>query len=328
VNQSIPYDLIAKHLAGEASTEEAAQIALWRSASAENEQEFLALEKVWKQAPNVAFTVDVEAAWQKVKAATVAQEKPEISMKPWYQSWVLQAAAMVTVLLATWWLLQSNEGDYIAAQTQDATQQIELVDGSIITLNAQSELKYSTSFGKENRDVILTGEAYFAIHRDEAHPFVIHAEGAGIKVLGTAFNVKALAGSNEVRIDVTHGKVLFFSENASADSIAMILVEGESAILDKKTHQITKIEETSNEHLFWKSKTLIFKKARLDDVVMLLNDLYSANISLENPNIKDCFVSTTFEDQPLQNILNIISATLNLEVKKEANKIVLSGAGC
>lgn len=328
MNQQIPYDLIAKHLAGETSPEEAAQVTLWRHASPDNEQEFLALEKVWKQAPNVAMKVDVDAAWQKVKAATVAQETPIISMKPWYQSWVLQAAAMVTVLLATWWLLQSNGEEYIANQTQAATQQIAMADGSEITLNAYSELRYEETFGSHHREVTLRGEAYFSIHRDEAHPFVIHAEGAGIKVLGTAFNVKALPNSNEVRIDVTHGRVLFFSESSNADSVAMILVEGESAILNKTTNSITKIDEAANEKLFWKSKTLIFKKARLDDVVLILNDLYAANISIENQAIKDCFVSTTFEDQPLQNILNIISATLNLEVKRDANKIVLSGVGC
>src|SRR6266705_1203492 len=69
--------------------------------------------------------------------------------------------------------------------------QVQLPDGSTVWLNASSNLTYDKDFGKNLREVNLTGEAFFDVVKDPAHPFIIHTNVIDVKVLGTEFNVRA-----------------------------------------------------------------------------------------------------------------------------------------
>ncbi|RYZ31999.1 MAG: FecR family protein [Sphingobacteriales bacterium] len=69
-----------------------------------------------------------------------------------------------------------------------------LPDGSRVWLNADSKLTYGSGYGKTDREVHLTGEAYFDVKKDSARPFLIHTTNMDLKVLGTKFNVKSYPG--------------------------------------------------------------------------------------------------------------------------------------
>lgn len=87
--------------------------------------------------------------------------------------------------------------------------QITLSDGTKVWLNANSSLEYPMKF-TDRREVILKGEAYFDVHHDPEHPFIVKTDIQQVKVLGTIFNIRAydklqyttlLKGSVEVKLN-------------------------------------------------------------------------------------------------------------------------------
>lgn len=87
------------------------------------------------------------------------------------------------------------------------TSTILLADGSKVTLNAASEIKYPVSFNSQTREVYLTGEAFFDVAKDHQHPFIVHTKNISIKVLGTAFDVKSYANEGATETTLLRGKV-------------------------------------------------------------------------------------------------------------------------
>jgi len=84
---------------------------------------------------------------------------------------------------------------------------IQLPDGSVVWLNAGSKLEYDKSFGTVDRQVKLTGEAYFDVIKNPSRPFIVNTHSAKIKVLGTAFNVRSYPDDNKIETSLIRGSV-------------------------------------------------------------------------------------------------------------------------
>ncbi len=97
--------------------------------------------------------------------------------------------------------------------TSGSVQKVALADGSVVSLEPGSTLRYPEHFGTQ-REVYLTGEAFFNVFRDEKHPFLVYAEDVVTRVLGTSFRVKAYGQGKEVRVAVTSGKVSVFKKGS------------------------------------------------------------------------------------------------------------------
>ena len=104
---------------------------------------------------------------------------------------------------------------------------IQLPDGSKVWLNSGSSLKYDKQFGKELREVVLSGEAFFDVVRNAEKPFIIHTTNMDIKVLGTRFNVKSYANDKQSEASLIHGSIEVF-----------IKKEGLKKILSEPNHKI------------------------------------------------------------------------------------------
>lgn len=88
-------------------------------------------------------------------------------------------------------------GEYVA----------KLDDGTIIHLNADSELRVPTAFATDSREVYFKGEGYFSVAKDTRRPFVIHSGEVDIKVLGTEFGVRSYASEEEIITTLVQGNV-------------------------------------------------------------------------------------------------------------------------
>jgi transmembrane sensor len=96
-----------------------------------------------------------------------------------------------------------------------------LADGSSVTMNADSRLKYPVSFDGPNREVYLTGEAFFDIQKDPEHPFIIHTDKMNIRVLGTSFNVRSYPGDAVMETTLLQGSVEVTFPDRPADKIIL-----------------------------------------------------------------------------------------------------------
>ena len=104
-----------------------------------------------------------------------------------------------------------------------------LADQTTIHLNAQSSLTIPVDFSGSNRSVNLSGEAYFEVKSDKAHPFVVETDKGIVTVTGTQFNVKNYKDEECMIVTLEEGEV---EVNSACHS--MKLVPGEQAVIDGK----------------------------------------------------------------------------------------------
>ena len=330
-NQHTYYaELISRYLSGNANSEEIAELEAWVSADPENKAQFIAYKKAWMLAgiEKSQETVNVEELWQQTssqlfKEAKVLDMKPEATAGR--RKWWGVAAAVILLLVASVWLFRNMGNQALLYKTADNTQTIALADGSNVILNRASTLRFTPEDENGHRKVELTGDAFFDVARDEAHPFVIKAGEVEVEVLGTSFYVDSREQQNQVQVIVQSGRVA-----VRAATEQEILVADEKAIFRKQTGTLNKLQNEDVNYLSLQTNTLLLDSLRIEEVLFVLNRHFNVNISLENEELKDCILNSTisFEDKSLETILEFLKASNGFEVKRNGRKIVLSGGNC
>ena len=182
---------------------------------ASNNAEYQAYKKIWEAAePATPPTVpDTTAAWHSLRQK-MREADAEVVVRPWYA--FLRPAhgmafAMVLLLSFLGWNVYLDKVPVVYTTERGQTLTITLPDNSTVDLNAESRLSHSRRFARGNRDLDLSGEAWFAVEKGET-PFVIRTGVASVTVLGTMFNV--FARDQRVEVAVTEGRVSVAAEGA------------------------------------------------------------------------------------------------------------------
>ncbi|MDN5210399.1 FecR domain-containing protein [Fulvivirgaceae bacterium BMA12] len=248
------------------------------------------------------------------------------------------AAVIVIALIASFAVYQyasvpDNENDRVV-MTEKVTQKgqkstIILSDGTQIRLNSDSKLIYPERFSNQEREVLLEGEAFFDVTKDEKRPFIIKSAGLTTKVLGTSFNVKAFPQEIS-QVTVASGKVQVTSGNSQSSINSHLLVSGEQINYDPSSGQMLKIEVGIEQFLAWKDGILNFEEMDLHEATKILERWYGVTITFDNDSIRHCrIVRGTYKDENLFNVLKSFQYFLGFEYKVvDGNYIVISGNGC
>jgi len=193
--------------------------------------------------------------------------------------------------------------------------QVDLPDGSKIFLNRNSELSYRKNYGKNKRDVKLTGEAYFEISPDPTRPFIIDAGKASIQVVGTSFNVITNNTQSAVEVFVVTGKVIL-SDKSGSQSIA--LEPGYVGKMDSKKSEKS-INDDPN-YRAWNTGLLVYSGQKLDVVFKDLKRVYNMDIVADDPSILDNPWSSPIENAASrETIIRIICLSFNLSYTKDGS---------
>ena len=175
------------------------------------------------------------------------------------------------------------------------------------------------------RTLSLEGEGFFDVKPNPERPFIVRADEAEIKVLGTSFNVKAYKKEPQTEVFVITGKV---SLSAADKSNNITLLPGSNGIFNKKDRTLL---SENGEHLntmMWKEKRLIFKKTPLREVVRTLRSYFKADIRIKNEKLLNCRFTSSFIDPTLPEVIEALSLALNLKLGYQSNVYDLDGEGC
>lgn len=182
-----------------------------------------------------------------------------------------------------------------------------LPDGTLITLNSGSRLRYGENFMKSSeRTVYLKGEAFFNVAGDSLRPFKVYLEGLVTTVLGTSFNMRVFP-DEKVIISLASGRLKIVRQLPN-DSLSVYLEPGEQGVYSKKHRSLINNKFDSLQVLGWRSGTLSFKNERFSDVMLKLKRRYE--FELQRDGIEDGF-SGTYTHQPLRLVLEGLSFVLN-----------------
>lgn len=315
--EKIPYELIARYFAGECNAEEIQQIEEWGSVYPEKMAEFSA---IWKETVVPDFVPDVELALQKI-TKRIETHKKKSSKAHFLYIGSLAAAVIAISLLVTNIFDFNKQNQFPDSATLltlntglDQSIEYELADGSKVWLNHSSSLSYPETFEGEQRVVYLEGEAFFDIAPNKDKPFIIYANGTETKVVGTSFGIKALPGGADVVVTVMSG-IIDFSD--VKDSNAIRLTVGEQAICIPKQAILEKNTNPDPNALAWKTKLINFQDTPLFEVARVITAAYNTSVETDS-SISNLTISGTFNQLSLQELMQIIEITLQVEAKETA----------
>lgn len=190
-----------------------------------------------------------------------------------------------------------------------------LPDGTKVWLNAASTIKYPPVFSSNERKVILTGEAYFEVAKNERKPFrVLMADSTAVVVTGTHFNINAYQNEKEQQVTLLEGSV-----TVSNATKVVKLEPGTQALIKNKA--ITKDEVLDAEEITgWKDGLFVFHDAPIESIMMQVERWYDAKI-IYKANIKQLFNATILRKEPLAKVLKLLELNGYVHFKIE-NKTI------
>ncbi|CAN5860749.1 DUF4974 domain-containing protein [soil metagenome] len=324
------WDIAAKVLAGKASLAEQVELNRWREANPAHEEQYQAQQKLWKlTAPETAGPVDTDAAWSRVRGniQPQVQQKKNKVIPLFGPAW--RVAASVALLIGLVWLVQlyffpSDRREVIVAG--DNQREVLLPDSSRVWLNRGSTLTFQTDLAGATRAVALVGEGFFEVHRDSLRPFIISTGGARAEVLGTSFNLRAYPQENRVELVVETGTVALSGGGGTA---AAIVPAGQAGYLDLVTRRLeTKMVSDGNAWA-WRAGRLQFAERPLREVLPAVERYFGVTLHLQHPGLGHCRFTGSFQQAGLQEVLQVLEATLQMEIQRQTDQsYLLTGEGC
>lgn len=196
--------------------------------------------------------------------------------------------------------------------------QVVLADGSKVWLNAASSLTFPTSFPGSDREVKITGEAYFEVAHDAAKPFRVGVGDMKVDVLGTHFNVNAYKDEGVIKTTLLEGSVRVCEGNES-----VVIMPGEQVQVIEMNHKMV-IDKNVDlaEVVAWKNGRFAFSDADIKTVMRQLARWYNFNMEFKG-EIKDRFHVEMTRNTNLSNVFKILEATGGVHFRIEQNKVIV-----
>lgn len=307
---------------GEASAEEQAQVEVWLAAEEANRVYYYSLQQVWEHSKALAYTkeVDEEAAWQRFRAH-VHNGQGQAVVRP-VRSWGWWRIAALFILVigaasfAYTWLRREVPVQQLSLSTTDKPLADTLSDGSVVMLNKNSAITYPSRFKGSTRSITLKGEAFFSVTPDKEQPFVVQVNDVTIKVVGTSFNVRSEGGETEVIVETGVVQVTRGGKTVELRPKEKVTVQpGDTALV--------KTPETEDLYNYYRTREFVCDNTPLWKLVEVLNEAYDANIVIERPALRNLPLTTTFSDESLDHILEVIAITFDITVAREESTIRL-----
>lgn len=317
---NMPYELIARYLAGECNESEEQQVREWARQHPGLMDE---CTEMWQQIPAQEFNPDTESALRKVN---IRIDKKKNRSKRLYL-FAACAAAAVLVFVSIIAIRFTDPAtvahtDNLLSLNTGTTETLEytLPDGSKISLNRSSVLTYPKAFDGNTREVYLEGEAFFDVAPNAEKPFIIHANNTKTTVVGTSFGIRAIENEDKVVVTVSTGVVNLSAEGKS-DYVK--LTQGEQGICLPKKEVLEKNANPDPNLLAWKTKILIFKQSPLTEVAKAIENTYHTPVTVDR-SIAGLQLTSTFERRSLEEVMQIIGLSLQVEVETNENGILIT----
>ena len=202
-------------------------------------------------------------------------------------------------------------------------------DGTRITLNSNSNLRYPAEFGDYKREIYLDGEAYFEVAPDSTKPFLVHSGLVTTEVLGTKFNVSAFSDEDKIRVSLVEGQVKVENPDSGKGQVESILSQNFQITYDI-TNNTSKIEKfDSLEIIGWRRNVLVFNDESLSTVFNKLERAYGVQFELKDSLNGSIKLTANFNNENFWTVATVIKKVTKLEyqtfeVDNKLSKIVFS----
>ena len=293
--------------------------------------------------------------------ASALKAIPRPSNKPVIQKIVRYAAAVAAVFILVFgiksWLGQNSllhntkditattiaDNELVFTTTKGEKKTFLLPDSTKISLGANSTMRMKKGFGKDNRDVYLSGEALFDVTHNEELPFVVHSNKYDVKVLGTVFNVKAYPEDKLSETSLIRGKVEISLANNSKkitlkpNQKAVISNKGGNLVLENKKQVVDQAEEkiiilplsyNSTDSVVvetaWAQNRIEIVNENFDEIKNKLERWYNVKIIFADEEVSRYTFTATFSGETIGQVLKALQYSYHFTYKIEGKIITIS----
>jgi len=331
------YETITAYKQGELSAQQIDELMQWKAADSEHAQLFDEVEKTWAESrENIVFPdFDVQRAWLNVKKQTIdfPVEKKRSPLTIVFESPFMKAAAAILLLVAITWVMSQvvfTKPTFTDLASVSGMKEYYLPDSSKVWLRDNTTLRYSSTYGDDERMVFLDGEAFFEVRKNANKPFTVLSYRSRVIVKGTSFSVRSRMRDSIDFVEVEEGKVAVL-EKYSRSGKELMLTKGMKASVDIYG-SLRQSTDTSKAIAPWRNpnyvEQLVFVNAPLKDVIKDLKEKTNIFVTLEDENAESCRFTGEFENSNSEEIIQIIALSMNMQVEKVGSTFVLKGAGC
>ena len=202
---------------------------------------------------------------------------------------------------------------------------VQLSDGSEVHLNYGSKIKYPQNFIGNTREVLLSGEGYFNVARNPEKPFIVKTRQLNIKALGTALNVWAYPDEDVIKTTLVNGKVVLEQTEIDGEPKTIgTMVPGQHVNYNIKTGAVSSSKGDIAKYIAWKDGKLVFENESIRQVADRLSRMFNVDIEVSD-NIKEYTYTVTFVDEPLFQILDLMTLATPVSYKALPRKKLPDG---
>lgn len=217
------------------------------------------------------------------------------------------------------WTVDPHEAFRTVHVTNGERLNINLVDGSSVTIDAGSDFRFFTDY-KNERHVYLDGEAFFNVAPDTKCPFYVHTGDALVTVVGTRFNVKAWDAGKTTDITVEAGKVKVEASSPGNERYTM-LTKGEQCNVSSDGIPGPAITVDPQDFMKWMNNEVHFTKTRVADILALLTRWYNFRFELEDDSMLDETVTVHIHRANIDEVINVISLVTHTKVVRNGRVV-------
>ncbi len=196
-----------------------------------------------------------------------------------------------------------------------------LQDGSFVHLNAASSISYPQKFSNNQREVEISGEAYFDIERDETRPFNIKVKDYTVQVLGTSFNIKAYQEEDDFSVTVESGKVRVVLNNEEINPV--VLTSNQKLIYSRESDEMKIISVNAEDELSWRKGILRFNSTTMAEVEKMLERWYGVEIIIDNDSIYEKEITGVHQNENLKSVLESLTFATKTKYLIKDNSIII-----
>ena len=310
-------EAIARLFAREQDYADMLKLNEWLNENPRNREELETLGMYWKKESDELS--DAEASFAANRNNILGKSGKPLAKK-WLRYALASCAALAIFLLGGLLSRKLASPERIHNYTaQGAVCHFELPDGSEVDLNKGADLQYCEKKSEKERQVTLTGEAFFNVRHDSAHPFIVRMGDARIRVLGTKFNVRCGMKDNLIVATLSEGKIEFRHKNNVID-----IAPNEQLVYDITSGETNKSMVDVGRFSSWTEGLFRYKSITLGELAEELSVNYGRKVLID-PSLKDVVMSGAFRrDQSLEDILRILQSCLDVNWKYNDDIVYLS----
>ena len=317
------YSLLAKYLTGKVSAEELAVLLAWARSSEKN-------GRMWQEVVELrmkdAFDRNnTEAAIERALQTLEARIDRKRAWIPFRR--VLRYAAILALIVGSalgYWAVRSDSKDYlsITVANGESVKRIWLRDSSEVWLKGGATLRIPKAFTAENRSVSVSGEAFFSVKKDSLSPFLVEANEAYIKVLGTEFNVRTDEAGHTLETTLLSGHIVL--QDKDQETI-LDMQPGEQVTYNTDKNEVNVRQVDVNAEGVWHLQQKQLEEATLGQIAEEIAKTHDVHFNFVDARLlarKYRFVYA--KDEPIEEICSHLEFIAPISCRIEGNEIFVS----